>query len=355
MRRSGELPDGLGDGPFRVADARARGVTRARLAGRDLLTPTRGVRLRAPSTNAASQDGGPSGVKVVSRNGAAAVPDRDPRPRAAGDGDPDARPRAELVSRARAFAQVLPGDAAYSHHTSLALWGVPLPGWAEGSAELHVMRPTYADRVRRRGCRGHRGLELREVAQVRGVKVTDLADSWVDLGEVLPLGLTHEDLVVAGDDIARRLGGIEPLATALALRRRALGKPALTAALDAVRHPVRSRMETVARLTFVRAGLPEPTVNAAVRDAHGEWLLEADLVWEEERVVAEYQGKHHASIRERGKDAAKRALAEDEGWTVVEVFGADLCEGRRGCALLDRLARALGIDPGTLTDPWSCG
>ena len=52
-------------------------------------------------------------------------------------------------------------------------------------------------------------------------------------------------------------------------------------------------METRTRLMFVKAGIPEPRLNAAVRDADGEWLLTGDLVWDEKRVVAEYQGSTH--------------------------------------------------------------
>ena len=39
---------------------------------------------------------------------------------------------------------------------------------------------------------------------VYGVRVTDLADTWVDLGEVMSRGLDVDDLVIAGDVVANR-------------------------------------------------------------------------------------------------------------------------------------------------------
>lgn len=200
---------------------------------------------------------------------------------------------------------------------------------------------------------GHRGLERRDVCEVDGVRLTGLADTWVDLGEVLHLGIGHDDLVMAGDAAACRLGGIGPLADALLARNRPRGKRRLMAALADVRHPVRSPMESLARLTIVRAGLPEPAVNLVIVDACGDWLMEADLVWEPERVLAEYQGEYHATIAQRGTDAARRRLAEEEGWTVLEMFAADVKPGVRSRGFLRHLAGALGVDPMVILDPWA--
>ena len=81
---------------------------------------------------------------------------------------------------------------------------------------------------------------------------------------------------------------------------------------------------------FVRAGFPEPKVNRDVHGRDGQWLLEGDLVWEAQRVVGEYQGRDHASIRQRSYDADRRAVAGDEDWTVLEIYAADVYQpGRR--------------------------
>ena len=311
------LPHPLWGRPFLAAEGRQQGVPAWRLRGEHLQRPTRSVRMA----------------------GAVEGPQQ----------------------RASAFALALPDDVAFSHTTAAELWGLALPDELCGGP-LHVMRTSDRTRIRRVGCEGHRGLERRSVARVRGLRLTGLADTWVDLGE-LPSGLlTHDDLVVLGDEVATRLigppepgtglpdpaAGLVALERALAARSRPRGRRLLSSALRQVRAPVRSPMETRARLMFVRAGFPEPAVNLPVLAGGGDWLLEGDLVWEEQRVIGEYQGRHHASIRQRSHDASRMALAVDEGWTVIEIFHDDVVRPPRRVACLRRFATALGLDPGRL-------
>ena len=96
---------------------------------------------------------------------------------------------------------------------------------------------------------------------------------------------------------------------------------------------------------FHRAGFPEPELNAVVRDAHGGWLLEGDLVWRKQRVVGEYQGSDHASIRRRSADSSRVTGAEAEGYRVLEIYAEDVYGGARRRACLTRFARALSLDP----------
>jgi hypothetical protein len=146
------LPPELTGVPFGVADARDSGMPRWRLRDRALHVPTRSVRsVGVPSTP---------------------------------------------VERAAAFRVALPDDAVFSHVTACQLWRVSLPRQLEAQRDLDVMRATSRAQVRRSGCIGHRGLELRETATASGLRVTGLADTWVDLGEVAARGLTLDDLVV---------------------------------------------------------------------------------------------------------------------------------------------------------------
>jgi hypothetical protein len=274
--------------------------------------------------------------------------------------------------RAAAFALALPCDSAFSHVTAAQLWGLTLPAGVEGRVVLDVIRHSDKTPVRRFGCKGHRGLESRSVVEQVGVRVTGLADTWVDLGELAlakadgHAELALDDLVIVGDEVATQL--IEPpgpgerpdspqlVAAAIGQLRQARGQRARVAggsvldqALDLVRAPVRSPMETRSRLMFVRAGFPEPRVNLAVHGAEdGQWLLEGDLVWEEQRVIGEYQGKDHASITRRSADAARALNAEDEGWQVLEIFAADVYTPPRRRACLTRFAGALGLDLSSL-------
>ncbi len=273
------------------------------------------------------------------------------------------RPVDDVVARARAFRAALPDDIAFSHVTACQLWGLTLPDGVAGQAELDVVRETRRNRIRRAGCSGHRGLEGRDRVTRHGLPLTGLADTWVDLGEVLGRGLEPDDLVVVGDEVATRLAGrpdpvsgrpdwsigASVLRRALTRRVRPRGGAALEASLALVRAPVRSPMETRARLMFVRAGFPEPLVNRDVHGHDGQWLLEGDLVWEDQRVVGEYQGRDHASIRRRSYDADRRAVAGDEDWAVVEIYAADVYQPARRIACLRRFGRALSLDLARLT------
>jgi hypothetical protein len=312
------LPADLLTRPFTLERARESGVPEWRLRDAALHLPTRSVRSAAPVD--------------------------------------------DVAARATAFRAALPEDIAFSHVTAAQLWGLTLPDVVAAQAELDVLRATRRNRIRRKGCHGHRGLETRGTATRLGLPLTGLVDTWLDLGEVLDRGLSRDDLVVTGDEVATRLAG-QPdpgsdlpdwstgpvlLRQALSRRVRPRGALVLGSALELVRAPVRSPMETRARLMFVRAGFPEPMVNRDVHGRDGQWLLEGDLVWEAARVVGEYQGRDHASIRQRSYDADRRAVADDEDWTVLEIYAADVYQPGRRIACLRRFARALGLDLGGL-------
>ena len=312
------LPADLRTGPFTLDRARGAGVPSWRLRDDALHTPTRSVRSFLPL--------------------------------------------ADVVGQATAFRAALPEDIAFSHVTAAQLWGLTLPDVIAAQTELDVLRETRRNRIRRRGCNGHRGLETRGTATRLGLPLTGLVDTWVDLGEVLDRGLSRDDLVVMGDEVATRLAGqpdpgsdlpdwsVGPtlLRQELSRRVRPSGAVVLGSALELVRAPVRSPMETRVRLMFVRAGFPEPMVNRDVHGRDGQWLLEGDLVWEARRVVGEYQGRDHASIRQRSYDADRRAVGDDEDWTVLEIYAADVYQPGRRIACLRRFARVLGLDPGGL-------
>lgn len=143
--------------------------------------------------------------------------------------------------------------------------------------------------------------------------------------------------------------GAAVLRAALDARVRPRGKIMLVPALALVRSGSRSAMETRARLMFHRAGFPEPELNAPVRDAHGGWLLEGDFVWRKQRVVGEYQGADHGSIRRRSADSSRSTLAEEHDYRLLEIYAEDVFGGARRRACLRRFARALEIDVADLT------
>jgi hypothetical protein len=314
MRRE-PLPAALSAAPFTVAGARSARVRPKRLRGLDLARTTQSVRAPVPLTT--------------------------------------------LHERASAFALALPADSAFSHVTAAQLWGLTLPPRLARQTRLDVIRASGRGRVARHGCCGHRGLEIRQVDVLQGVRVVALPDLWCDLGAFVGRGLDVDDLVVIGDEVVRRLDGLAPagsvvstgrtaLLTALSRRGHHRGKRSLDEAARLVRPGVRSPMETRARLMFHRAGFPEPLVNHPVHTAPGEWLLEGDLVWRDQRVIGEYQGAVHAPIARRSSDAHRRGLAEDAGWRMLEIFAEDVFGPARRVTCLTRFARILGLDVATL-------
>src|SRR5690606_33475410 len=97
-----------------------------------------------------------------------------------------------VAERFAALRLVCPGDLALSHCSAAEVLNLPLPRECEHEA-LHVTGS--GARVRRRGVVAHRGLDRREVTTLRGIPVTGLADTWLDLAPFVSL----EDLVVVGD------------------------------------------------------------------------------------------------------------------------------------------------------------
>jgi hypothetical protein len=258
--------------------------------------------------------------------------------------------------RAAAYALALPTDVVFSHVTAAQLWGLPLPADLGAQILLDVMRPTGRGLVERLGCTGHRGAERRSVTTVHGIRVTSLADTWVDLGEVVPRGLDLDDLVIAADEVLSRRAapgstsgdGAAALAVALTARVRPRHARMLATALTLSRPGVRSPMETRARLMFHRAGFPEPEVNGAIHARDGGWLAEGDLVWRAQRVIGEYQGAGHGGIRERSYDANRNGLLADEGWRVLEIYSDDVFRAPRRRETVTRFAVALGLDLSSL-------
>ena len=324
MRRT-PLPAELGPGPFTVAQALARAVSRNRLRRADVGRVAHGL-------------------CVVG----------DP-------GEPDARPR---LMRA-----ALPTQMAYSHITAARLWGLPVPGCVPAERGLDVMTTAARGPVSRKGVIPYAGLEAREVTTRHGVPVTALADTWCDLvATARRWGFDQDDLVVLGDAVVRMLdvtaeqegapgefwgreaagpsSGLAQLGARVARRSGFHGVTLMREVLPMVRAGVRSPMETRSRLALVRGGLPEPEVNVDVLTDEGHWMLMGDLVWREQRVIGEYQGEHHATRVQRSLDGQRREMARDEGWTLIEIFAEDLFDTARRRSMVLRFAKVLGVPEG---------
>jgi len=98
------------------------------------------------------------------------------------------------------------------------------------------------------------------------------------------------------------------------------GYSRLKEAMALVRPNTDSAPETMLRLLVVRAGLPEPMVNAPIRNREGKVTAHADLAFPNFRIVLEYDGDQHRTDADQyyiDVDRLQRIMRE--GWHVIRV------------------------------------
>jgi hypothetical protein len=158
------------------------------------------------------------------------------------------------------------------------------------------------------------------------------------------------DLVAIGDHLVldpRVLdpNDIRPYLTLAELRaelawRTGRGIRLARAAAALVREGAESRRETLLRLLIREAGLPEPTCGVLVHDARGREIGWFDLVWREQRVIAEYDGdQHRTSTYQYDRDIRRFDRATEAGYRVIRVRARGLGPDR--AETVDRIRRAL--------------
>ena len=238
----------------------------------------------------------------------------------------------------------------FSHVTAAQLWGLPLARSPRGPGRARRHPPD--DPRPHRATWVHQPPRLRAASDRDGrtaCGVTDLADTWVDLGEVMSRGLEADDLVIAGDVVANRLPRRSRSHEVLDARVRPRHGRSLTVALGLVRAGVRSPMETRAttgvppgRVPRARGQRRHPRQRR--RMARGgrprSWRAP-------DASIGEYQGAVHAGIRNRSLRRLPQRVAGGRGvdgcwrssprtWPTAHATRADL---------LTRFARALALDP----------
>ncbi len=129
----------------------------------------------------------------------------------------------------------------------------------------------------------------------------------------------------------------ESLARLIDDRRGWRGSARAARALRLAEDQVRSPMETVMRLEWLRAGLPRPGCNVVVHDREGRFVAMVDLLDEATGLVGEYDGGHHAGAGRRRLDAIRRERCTDVGLTVVTMTGADVASSQTCAAWRSRL------------------
>lgn len=314
MPRRAPLPDELVGRSFTLRSALESEVPRSRTRAKDLITPSREIR----------------------------VPRDVLQP---------------VLSRCRPFVELLPGSFV-SHTTAASIHGIQLPPWT-GNNMVHLSRGRADAAPRRRGIIGHR-LDIVEsdLTEMDGVPVTSVARTWLDLGTILTL----EDLIVAGDQIVseheRSFGkprtAMFPksdLDRFVASHGRCWGIRKSRLALDRMRVGVDSPPETLVRLLLEDGGMPEFSVNYPVRDSTGSVAFWTDLGCEAYRICIEYDGEHHLTPEQQARDMNRDAKAAELGWSQVKLNRLDLRDG--GWKVAAKVRKALsrrGWRPGSPED-----
>ncbi|MFY0406714.1 DUF559 domain-containing protein [Solicola sp. PLA-1-18] len=116
------------------------------------------------------------------------------------------------------------------------------------------------------------------------------------------------------------------------------GAKALLGVLPLVRAGAEARRETFTRLVLEAAELPEPLVNVEIR-RDGRFVARVDLLFEQWRLVIEYDGRQHLTdVRQWNRDIVRDQALRDAGYEVLHVTHEMLASPR---ALVLRVHEAL--------------
>lgn len=297
MRAHGPIPNGFDSGAWSVQEALELGVGAGRLRGADLGRPFRGVR---------------------------SIDSELPRP--------------------LAYHPLLRAGDRFSAVTAARLLGAPLPAWTDRL--VHVTAGPGLTRPRTAGVVGHAD-DGRTPSWLRDVPISSPELAFLESAGLLPL----DDLVAIGDFLVHSPRIAEPGRpwTTIAALRAATEAPRrrwirrAREAVGMVRDGVESRRETRLRMLLVASGVPEPRCGRPVHDAHGDRIGWFDLVWDDYRVIAEYDGdQHRTSTAQYEKDMRRFELATEAGWRIVRVRSWGLRDGAIDTVVRVRRALAAG-------------
>jgi len=258
-----------------------------------------------------------------------------------------------VLDRCLAYLQRMVPGQYFSHQTAARIHGMPLPPGLESREPLHVSAFLPARAPRTSGVVGHHtkaGADI--VIQHRGFPVASPLDVWLQLAPQIPV----DYLVAIADHL---LSGPHPLATEGEMDERLLlskgdrGVLALRQSRALARSGSESPMESVLRMVLMRAGLPEPELNANIYDAQGRFIARGDLVYPRWNVLVEYDGDQHRTSRTQfTRDVARLEQLSTEGWRTIRVLKENLAD--RPTFIVARVRTALidaGWRPASLLPP----
>lgn len=303
-RTPAPLPDELGRS-FSVAQALSADVSPRRLRAKDLVSPFRGVRQHVEvDEDAEDQDAEPLAI--------------------------DRATRARVLDSARAYATVMPPGSFFCGRTAAVILGAPVDHGDH--LDVAVISPRRAPRGR--GIRGRRvAAHLVSLRRYEDLPITSPAATWAMLCQ----SMTHRELVVLGDALVRvprdQSGVLHPeqaLATRAHLRAAldAGPRPPGTSLLASAYHDIRvgsaSPLETEFRLDAAARHLPDPILDAEIRQ-DGRLLGISEIVYPRFRTAVEVEGDHHRTSRKQwDRDLEKYRAYAEAGWEVVRLTARNI-------------------------------
>lgn len=178
-----------------------------------------------------------------------------------------------------AWKRSLPADAVFAGRTAAWLYGLDL----DPLNPVEVAVPPWSELRPREGVAVWRcDIDSSEMAAIRGIRVTTLARTLLDLCARRPA----IEALIALDMAVRK--GVKP---DLDFKRRP-GAARLRRLLR-LAAPAESPMETRLRWLLINARLPNPEVQADLYDSTGNFVGRADLFFRTARLVIEFDGGNH--------------------------------------------------------------
>lgn len=235
----------------------------------------------------------------------------------------------DVISRCSALLAIRPGFV-ICRCTAAEVWGCAV---ASRDCPIHAVLPPGPEGLRREGHRRMRGtISPVDVTRHRGLAITTPGRTFVDIAQDVPLPL----VVAFGDHILRhQLSTRGDIDECLSRSRGQRGVRRARQAAGLLDPRSESPPESILRITLISAGLPAPTPQVVIRSASGTFIARGDLVYEDERIVIEYDGEHHLTPEQQAKDADRRHRLALEGWLVITITRYDLRDPRHAIRKVD--------------------
>lgn len=188
--------------------------------------------------------------------------------------------------------------------------------WIDASVPPTVLVPGKSHRLPGLSIRRD-SIEPAEALVVGGVAVTTPVRTAFDIGRWVPppQSVIYIDSLMAATGLRR-----DAVSAFASLHPGCRGIRRLVASLVRVDGGAESPQETRTRLLLIDAGLPTPTTQIEIRDAHGRFVARIDMGWERWRVGVEYEGVHHwLDERQRTRDIERFEELGHCGWRIIRI------------------------------------